>query len=73
MVKEIGVQYLIVRDKDKSLDPAMRDSHKIGNVEMTIEEEVIDVKIIAEMIVETEGDKTLEVLVMTEADQGKEA
>ena len=39
---------------------------------MIIEEEVIDVKIIIEMTVETEGDKMLEVLVMIEIDQGKE-
>ena len=40
---------------------------------MIVEEEVIDIKIIKEMTVEIEGDKTLEVLVMIEVDQGKEA
>ena len=55
--------------KYKILDPTIEDSCKIYNMEMTIEEEVIDIKIIAKMKTETEGDKTLgEVLVMTELD-----
>ena len=43
-------------------------------MEMTIGGEVIDIKIIVEMIIETEGDKILgEVSVMIEVAQGKEA
>ena len=63
-------------DKDKTLDPTTGDNCKIEvyNVEMIVEEEVIDVRIIAEMTVAIEGDKMLEVLVMTiEVDQEKEA
>ena len=35
---------------------------------MIIEEEIIDVKIIVEMIAETEGDKTLGEVIITEAE-----
>ena len=66
------------RDKDKTLDLTTGDNCTIDayNMEMTVEEEIIDVKvIIIEMTVEIEGDKTLETSVMTtgiEADQEKE-
>ena len=47
---------------------------EVYNMGIIVEEEVIDVKIIKEMTVEIEGDKTSgEVLVMIEVDQGKEA
>ena len=70
----MGVECLIVTDKDNILDPTIGDSCKIYNMEMTIEEEVIGVTIITEMIAETEEDKTLgEVLVMTEVDGGEKA
>ena len=53
-------------NKDKTLDRCKTD------VGIAIEEEVID-KVIIEMIVETEEDKTLgETSVMIEVDQGKE-
>ena len=50
----------MVIDKDKILDPKIGDSHKIDNMETIIEEEITDIKIIVEMIAETEEDKTLE-------------
>ena len=58
------------RDKrSKTLDPTIGDNHKTDayNVDMTVGEEVIDVKIIIiEMTVEIEGDKTLgEASIMT--------
>ena len=37
--------------------PNNRDDHKIGNMGMIVEEEIIDVKIIVEMIVEIQEDK----------------
>ena len=45
-------------DKDKILDPTIGDGHKIVNVETITEEEIIDVRSMAEMIAETEDDKT---------------
>ena len=48
-------------NRDKILDPIIGDDHKIDNMGMIIEKEVIDVKIIVEIIPETEEDKTLEV------------
>ena len=42
----IEVEHLTVTDRDKILDPTIGDDHKIGNVGMIIEEEIIDVKII---------------------------
>ena len=56
--------------------PSYRDNCKIDmyNVEMIVGEEVIDVKIIIEMTVEIDGDKTLgEASVMIQVDQEKEA
>ena len=58
----------MVTDKDKILDPTIGDSHKMDNVGMIIEEEIIDIKIIVEMIAETEGDKTLGEVMITEAE-----
>ena len=42
-------------DRDKILDLTIRDDHKTDNVETIIEEEITDIKIIVEMIAETEG------------------
>ena len=53
---------------DKVLDPAIEDDHKTDNVEMIVEGEIIDIKIIVEMIVEIEEDKILEVIIITEAE-----
>ena len=49
------------RDKDKTLDLTIGDNHKtdIYNVDVTIGEEARDVKMIIEVTLETEGDKTL--------------
>ena len=72
----IETDHIVGIDKDKTLDPIIGDSCKTDayNMEMTIGEEIIEVKIIIEMTVEIEGDKTLgEASVMTEADQEKEA
>ena len=60
---EIEVECLIVTDRDKILDPIIGDDHKTDNMGMIIEEEITDVKTIVEMIVETEEDKTLEILI----------
>ena len=78
LVTEIEIDHIVGTDKDKTLDPITGHNHKTDahNVDMTEEEEVIDVKIIIiiEMIVEIEGDKTLgEASVMIEADQENEA
>ena len=62
--------------KGKVLDATTGDNHHTDmfNVEMIVEEEVIDIKIIIEMTVEIEGDKILgEVLVVIEVGQEKEA
>ena len=59
----IEIDHTVETDKDKTLDPSTGDNHKtdIYNMDMTVGEEVIDVKImIIEMTVEIEGDKTLE-------------
>ena len=56
VVIEIEVEHLIVTDRDKILDPTIGDSHKIDNVETITEEKVIDVKIMVEMIAETEDE-----------------
>ena len=57
-------------DKDKILDLTIGDNHKTDahNMDMAVEEEVIDIKImIIEMTVEIEGDKTLgEASIMTD-------
>ena len=60
---EIEVEHLIVTDRDKMLDPTIGDDHKTDNMGMIIEEEITDVKIIVEMTVETEEDKTLKVII----------
>ena len=52
---------------DKILGPIKGKDHKIGNVGMIVEEEIIDVKIIVEMMVEIEEDEILEVII-TEAE-----
>ena len=59
MATEIGVEYLMMTDKGKILDQTRGDSHKIDNMEMTLEGEVISIKTRVEMIAETDGDKTL--------------
>ena len=65
MVTEIEVEHLIVTDKDKPLDLTIGDGHKIDNVERITEEEITEVKIMVELLVETEEDRTLgEVSVM---------
>ena len=65
MVTEIEVEHFIVTDKDKTLDPTIGVGHKIDNVKMITEEEIIDIKIMVEIIAGTEEDKTLrEVSVM---------
>ena len=56
----IEIDPLVGTDKDKTLDLTIGDNCKIDayNVEMTVEEEIIDAKIIIiEMTVEIEGDK----------------
>ena len=77
LVIETEIYHLVGIDKDKTLDPTTGNNHKADayNMEMIVGEEVIDIKIITEMTVEIEGDKTLgEILVMTiEVDQEKEA
>ena len=73
---EIEIDHRVGIDKDKMLDPIIGDSCKTDayNVEMIVAVEIIDIKIIIEMTVEIEGDKTLgEASVMIEADQEKEA
>ena len=60
MVIEIEIDHSVETDKDKTLDLTIGDNHKIDvyNVDMTVGEEVIDIKImIIEMTVEWEGDK----------------
>ena len=60
MIIEIEIDHIVGTDKDKTLDPTIGDSHKTDNVDVTVGEEVIDIKImIKEMTVEIEGDKTL--------------
>ena len=68
MVIEIEIDHTVGTDKDKTLDPTIGDNYKTDNVDMTVEEEVIDVKIMTiEMTVEIEGEKTLgEASVMTD-------
>ena len=77
MVTEIEIDHLLWIDKVKTLDPTTGENHKgdAYNVEMTVGEEAIDAKIITEMTVEIEGDKTLgEISVRTiGVDQEKEA
>ena len=63
MVTEIEVECFIVTDGDKILDPIIGDDHKTDNMRKIIEEEITDVKTIVEMIVETEEDKILEILI----------
>ena len=55
------------RNKDKTVDPSIEHNHKTDNVDVTVGEDVMDIKImIIEMTVETEGDKILkETLAMT--------
>ena len=65
-VTETEVEHLVVTDK--VLDPTIGDDHKRDNMEMIVEEEIIDIKIIVEMIVEIEEDKILEVIIITEAE-----
>ena len=60
-------------DRDKSLDPTIGDDHKRDNKGTIIEEEITDVKIIVEMTVETEEDKTLEVIILEAEVQHQEA
>ena len=72
----IEIDHLVGTDKDKTSDLTIGDNQKIGiyNMDKTVGEEVTDAKIITEMTVEIEGDKTLgEASVMIEADQEKEA
>ena len=79
LVTQMEIDHIVWIDKDKILDPITGDNHKTDayNAEMTVREEVIDIKIIIiiiEMIVEIEEDKTLgEASVMIEVDQEKEA
>ena len=72
---EIEIDHIVGIDKDRALDPITGNSCKTDgyNMEMIVGEEIIDIKIIIEMRVEIEGDKTLEASVMIEADQEKEA
>ena len=80
MVIEIEIDHSVEIDKDKPLDPTTGDNCKTDayNRDMTVGEEIIDVRIIItiEMTVEIEGDKTLgESSIMTigiETDQEKE-
>ena len=68
LVQEMEIDHTVGTDKDKTLDPTIGDNHKTDNVDMTVGEEVMDVRImIIEMTVEIEGDKTLgEASVMTD-------
>ena len=68
MAIEIEEEYLIVIDKEEAFD-----NHKIDSVEMVIEAEVTDIKIIVEMIAETRVRQNFRRgFVMIEVDQGKE-
>ena len=61
-ILEIEIGHSVETDKDKILDLTIGDNNKTDacNVNMTIGEKVIDIKIIIiEMTVEVEGDKTL--------------
>ena len=78
LVTEIEIDHVVEIHKDKTLDPTTGDNCKTDayNVEITVGEEVIDIKIMImmEMTVEIEGDKTLgEASVMIEVGQEKEA
>ena len=69
LVIEIEVEYLIVIDRDRTLDLTIGDGHKIDDVETLIEVEIIHIRIMVEMIPEIKEDKILEVSVMiTEAE-----
>ena len=60
LVIEIEIDHTVGTDKDKTLDPAIEDSHKTDNMDVIVGEEVIDVKImIIEITVEIEGDQTI--------------
>ena len=61
MVTEIEEHLKVTDRTDKILDPIIGYDHKIDNMGMIIEEEIVDVKIIVEMITETQEDTTLEV------------
>ena len=60
---EIEIDHTVGIDKDKTLDLTIGDNHKtdVYNMDVTIGEEAIDIKIMTiEVTVEIEGDKTLE-------------
>ena len=70
MVIEIEIDHTVETDKNKTLDLTIGDNHKtnIYNVDVTVGQEVFDVKIvITEVTVEMGGDKILEeMLAMTD-------
>ena len=57
MITEIEIDHSVETDKDKILDLTIGDNHKTDayNVDMTVGEEVIEVRIIIEMTVEIEN------------------
>ena len=62
LVIETEIDHSVRTYKDKTLDLSIGDNHKTDahNMEMTVGEEVIDIKImIIEITVEIEGDKIL--------------
>ena len=78
-VTELETDHIVEIHKDKTLDPTTGDFRpnyrgqlQTGayNMEMTVGEEIIDVKImiVTGMTVDIEGDKILEVSVMIEVD-----